>query len=101
MNINSYYFNKSLLLVLLTSIINPSFASYIRRGLLEINKAAIFQLQVRQGDILPQGMIDEVYTRRGIRFLIIGGSVAAADIVGENQTYTYLICNSDRIAGKT
>ena len=47
--------------------------------------------------LLPQEMVDQVCTKNQIRFLIIGGKVAASENVSKNQTYPYLTCDSDKI----
>jgi len=108
MRYEKFYFNAITLLVFLVHFI-PSFSSCMHRRLLKSNsiedkiasnEAFASNPQIRSANVLTQSMIDEVCKRRGIRVLVIGGRVAVADNVERNEAYPYLLCNSDKIAGK-
>lgn len=93
MSIN-HYIQRNILIIFLC-ITYPSLISCSFRGTLD--GAAIFEAQVRNGDLLPKAMVELVCTNNQIRFLVIGGGVAAADNIFKNQTYPYLTCKSDTI----
>ena len=96
MNIKKYWFHRIQFILFLADII-PSFASCMRRRLLKSNNT---EDKIAFTSELSQSIIDEVCKNRAIRVLVIGGRVAAADNVEINQTYPYLLCNSDKITGK-
>ena len=98
MNINSHRASTMSLLF----IIGLVYPSLIRcssvRGLIE--KASMFEEQVRSGDVLPEAMVKLICVTKQLRFLVIGGRVAAVDNVLPEERYPYLLCNSDKIVGQ-
>ena len=103
------YFNCNSLLLFLVGIADPYFTSCICHKLLEsdstedqiiFNGDPSFEEKENLIEILPQELVDEVCLEKKIRFLVIGGQVAAAENIERNQTYPYLLCKSDRITGK-
>ena len=58
-----------------------------------------FLIQVRQGDTLPEELVQKMCGEMRIRYLTIGGPVVYGEKLQNNQTYPSLLCNGDRIAG--
>jgi len=59
-----------------------------------------FEEEVRAGDLLPEDLINEICNEKKLRYLTIGGHVAAAEHLEKSQSYTSYLCDGDRIVGE-